>query len=89
MGLVFVEAGGKVSACLPNVHFAAFTRNLVNSGPGTDVLFVLVRLEKVSDLVGCGVEYPDAVLLEDPLDVVGGVTYVGESNRTNIPIRLT
>ena len=88
MGLVFVEAGGKVSACLPNVHFAAFTRNLVNSGPSTGVLHVLVSLE-VSDLVGCGVEYPDAVFLEDPLDVVGGVTYVGESNRTNIPIRLT
>ena len=68
---------------------AAFTRDLVNSGPGASVLLALVGLEKVSNLVGCGVEYPDAVLLEDSLDAVGGITYVRESNRTNMPIRLT
>ena len=88
MGSVFLESGREVPSSLADVHLAALARDLVDTWSAVGVLAVFVRGQQVLYLQGGCVKHPNAVLVKDTLDVVGGSTEVGESDGTRGTSRL-
>ena len=89
MSFVSVEPGPEGSTSLSNVHLSTFTRKLVYAWSCSWVVPVFKGLEDVLNLVGCCAECFDALLVENALNLVRSIAYVGEGDRANEPCRLT